>query len=408
MSLPSEKSIMDLADPKYYENPYPVYERLRAERPVYWIPELGAWFVARYSDVVSALRDSRFTQDRYRIGFALMSPEERAEHEPFQKKFGMWLLFKDGAAHTSLRRTMTAGFSAKSVEALADIIKLTAHRLIDAFKDRGSAELVSEYADALPVAIIARMLGIHERITDKRLVELTASIVSAISMPISSPQARQAMADFLELEAVFLEAIRARRAAPIKNEVLSLLVQEQGVDGLVTDEELCSQCIMLSFGGHETTKNLIGNGLVSLFHNRSQLDLFVERKDLRENAIEELLRYDSPVHVTLRRLNSDVDLHGITMKSGDFVYLGLASANRDPDVFARPDELDIERPEARRHLSFGHGAHYCLGASLARVEARTAIEALLDRLPTLRISTSSLEWLPNPAFHGVARLPAAF
>lgn len=402
----SGTSPIDLTAPQFYADPYPVYAWLREHDPVHWHEGLRAWFVSRHADVALVLRDPRFSKRHYTFGVEHMPPEERAQHEPFVRRFGLWLLFKDGESHVKMRRLMNQGFSQKAIAALRPHVEAVTERLLDeAIKD-GSLELMSGLSNPLPAMVIAHMLGVSDH-DWRELSELTSQIIHFIALPATEEVARRSREGYDRLEAIFRTAIDARRRTPIRDEVLSLLVAAEEQGQFMTTEELCSQCILLFFGGHETTRNLIGNGVISLLRNPDQLELLRRRPELLPNAIDELLRYDSPIQVTIRRVEADVELGGKLLRAGQFVYPILGSANRDPELFQDPDRLDFTRPMAKRHFSFGLGAHYCLGAPLAQLEGEVALSHLLARAPRMRLAAERLDWIPNPSFHGVTSLPLA-
>jgi len=402
----SGPSPIDLTGTQFYADPYPIYQWLREHDPVHWHEGVQAWFVTRHADVALVLRDPRFSKRHYTLGVDHMPPEVRAKYEPFVRRFGLWLLFKDGESHVKMRRLMNQGFSPKAVEALRPHIEAVTERLLDeAIKD-GSIELMSGLANPLPAMVIAHMLGVSDH-DWRELSELTSNITHFIALPATEEVARRSREGYDRLEAIFRTAIEARRRSPVQDEVLSLLVAAEEQGQLLTTEELCSQCILLFFAGHETTRNFIGNSVIALLRNPDQLELLRGRPELLPGAVEELLRYDSPIQFTVRRVEADVEVGRKLLKAGQIVYPVLGSANRDPDLFPDPDRLDITRPNAKRHFSFGFGAHYCLGASLAQAEGEIALRRLLELAPRMLLAADRLDWIPNPSFHGVTSLPLA-
>lgn len=400
----NDKSPINLIDPSFYADPYPAYAWLRQHDPVHWYEPLQTWLLTGHEDVATSLRDPRFTKQHYSLGVDYLPPEERARHEPFLRRFGMWLLFKDGEPHAQLRKLMNQGFTPKAVTMLRPHVEAVTDRLLDEALARGSLDLMDQLANPLPALIIAHMLGVEEH--DWRMLsEVTNNITHFIAMPVTDEIARKCGEGYDRLEQIFQAAIEKRRQRPVADEVLSLLVAAEAEGKILTTEELCSQCILLFAAGHETTRNLIGNGVLALLRNPDQLELLRRDPSLIPGAIDELLRYDSPIQFSIRRLTSDVEMGGKRICAGQIVYAFIGAVNRDPAVFPDPDRLDVRRAGARKQLAFGLGAHYCLGASLARLEAEVAIGRLLARAPRIRLATEELRWFPNPAFHGVTSLP---
>jgi cytochrome P450 len=364
--------------------------------------ETMIWFVTRYDDAVAVLTDDvRFTRDPAR-GF---SPEKYAAYTAETPEALRFIednmLNKDGEDHRRLRRLVTKAFTPRMVEQLRPRIQEIADGLTDAVEPRGTMDLVEEFAFPLPITVIAELLGIPagERASFRRWS-------NAMVTPAFTPEDVERLGEQAgEFVAYLRELFELRRADPGADLVSALLQAEEEGDKL-SEQELFGMVALLIIAGHETTVSLIGNAVLALLrHPERRAEL--ERDPSRIGpAIEELLRYDSPVERTLNRWATvDVELGGKTIKRGDNVIVILGSADRDPARFADPDELDFARED--KHIAFGRGSHYCLGAPLARLEGEIAVATLLRRLPGLRLAVDveQLSWRPVPLFRSLVELP---
>jgi cytochrome P450 len=400
----------DLYSDRFRAETYETFARMRAEDPVFCQPgidgETMIWFLTRYEDVVAVLLDDqRFVRDP-----ALALPPEQVEswQSAMPEAFRFieeHMLNRDGEDHRRLRRLVTKAFTPRMVERLRPRIQEIADGLIDAVDARGEMELVEEFAFPLPITVIAELLGIPARDRD-RFREWSNAIVT----PALGPEALAAfglrMSDFV---AYLHELFERRRAEPGEDLVSALLQVRDGGDAL-SEQELFSMVGLLIVAGHETTVSLIGNGVRALLEHPDQRALLERDPSLVGGAIEELVRYDGPVERALNRWAAeDVELGGHTIRRGDGVIVILGSADRDPERFPDPDTLDLTREDVK-HVGFGRGSHYCLGAPLARLEAEVALTTLLRRLPGLRLAVppEELTWRPVPLFRSLAALPVAW
>ncbi len=387
-------------DPEFVADPYPTYHRLRAEDPVHHSP-LGFWILTRYDDVVAALRDPRLAKE------AIASFVAARFGAPIPA-MGQSMLDRDPPDHTRLRGLVSKAFTPRVVEALRPHIQQIVDGLLDRAEDAGAMDLVEQFAYPLPVMIICRMLGVpvadQERFKGWSLD--IARGLDAILLPPDSDVGRRAVAARHALADYFRGLIAERRAAPRGDMLSGLIAAEDGGDTL-SEEELLATCILLLIAGHETTVNLIGNGTLALLRHPDQRQRLRDNPGLIGTAVEELLRYDGPVQRTARIPGEDVTIGGVTIPRGEMVMPFIGAADRDPAQFPEPDRLDISRAE-NRHIAFGWGIHFCLGAPLARLEGQIAIGTLVTRLPKLALATEQPEFRQSLTLRGLKSLPISF
>jgi cytochrome P450 len=400
----------DLYSDRFRAETYATFAQMRAEDPVFCQPgvdgETMIWFVTRHDDVVAVLLDDqRFVRDP---ALALTTEELEAWSSGMPESFAFidqHMLNRDGDDHRRLRRLVTKAFTPRMVEQLRPRIQDIADELLDAVEAHGRMDLVEEFAFPLPITVIAELLGIP--VADRDRFRRWSN---AIVTPALGPEA---LAEFGALMGEFVaylnELFEERRSEPAEDLVSALLQVRDGGDSL-GEQGLFSMVVLLIVAGHETTVNLIANAVLALLEHPDQLDELRSDPGRIPAAIEELLRYDGPVERTLNRwAAADVELGSHTIRRGDLVIAILGSANRDPDRFADPDVLDLDRQDTK-HVAFGRGSHYCLGAPLARLEGEIALTTLLRRLPGLRLAVprEELTWRPVPLFRALASLPVAW
>lgn len=390
---------------EFIADPYPFYHRLRAADPMHLTP-IGLYVASRHADIVSILRDKRFGKDF--IGRMTRRSGPQILEEPVYRSMSHWMLQLDPPDHGRLRGLVVRAFTARRVEDMRPRIQAIVDEIIDRVEPRGAMDIIADFAFRLPVTVICDMLGIPEK---EREVFFTSSRDGGRLLdlaPLSNAEIAQQNTFNLAMAEYFRRLFDLRRREPGDDLTTKLVQAEQDGDKL-TNEELIANVILLFGAGHETTVNLIGNGLLALHRNPDQLRLLQNDPSLIANAIEELLRYDSSVQVTGRTTLEDVDdIGGIPLAKGQSVVCLLGSANRDPAVYADPDRLDITRADVRP-LSFGGGIHYCVGAQLARIEGEIAIATLLRRLPNLRLDDPDRpDWRQTFVLRGLNKLPASW
>ena len=371
--------------PRVYLNPYPKYAQLRAHDPVHWSPLMDAWVLSRFADADAILRDhKRFSSDP-RLRKTTRTPRNAGIENPG----GQSMLFLDPPDHSRLRQLVSKAFTPGAIAALTPRIHALVGELLDQIPNSASFDLMEALAYPLPVIVMAELLGIppENRAKFKLWSDLRARVLEPTIKPDEIQKANQAT---YALDDYFREVIRERRAHPRDDLISTLILAEEAGDKL-TSNELLVMLRLLLIAGNETTTNLIGNGMLALLRHPAQLQLLRNQPDLMENAVEELLRFDTPVQVDFRIARADLEFGGRGIRAGQGVIILLGAANHDPAVFPEPERLDITRRNAS-HLAFGRGLHFCLGAPLARVEARAAFAGLLERFPKLDLLN------PRPAF----------
>lgn len=392
----------DLLSPAAIADPFPVYARLRADDPVHWSERAGGWVLTRYDDVSRALRDPRFSAVRSAMAFERLPAELREATRPLQRAFTLWMLMMDPPDHTRLRGLVGKAFAPALVAGLRPRVQALVDAAIDRVAASGRIDLIADLAGPIPVTVIAELLGVDPADAPR----FKAWSDDLALMELGPRGFRQAQASMLALTAYLAEVVAARRVEP-RDDLVSELLAAEEAGQILGDDELLANCVLILFAGHETTTNLIGNGVLELLRHPAQLAAVRAEPALIEGAVEELLRFHGPVQRVRRTLKEPVELGGKRMAAGDNVWLMVGAANRDPTVFERPDLLDVRR-KPTRHLTFGLGAHFCVGAALARVEGPIAIGTVLRRLPDLRGDVHGVTWRPELSFRGVAALPLAF
>jgi pimeloyl-[acyl-carrier protein] synthase len=388
-------------DPEFVADPYPMYHRLRVEDPVHHSP-LGFWVLTRYPDVMAMLRDPRLIKEPIaafvaaRFGMAV------------PPGLGLSMLDRDPPDHTRLRGLVSKAFTPRALERLRPEIQQIVDGLLDEAQSRGSMDLIEEFAYPLPVRVICEMLGVpvkdHERF--KRWGLDIARGLDAIMLPPDSEVGQRSVSGRRALADYFRGLIAERRAAP-RDDMLSALIAAEEAGDKLNEEELLATCILLLVAGHETTVNLIGNGTLALLRHPAELRKLRENPGLIGTAVEELLRFDGPVQRTARIPSEDITIGGQTIGKGEMVMPFLGAADRDPTQFPDPDRLDITRAD-NRHIAFGMGIHFCLGAPLARMEGQIAINTLLARLPKLALATDRPTFRQSLTLRGLETLPVSF
>jgi cytochrome P450 len=390
--------------PEFIRDPYPHYHNLRTTDPVHRSP-LGFYVASRHDNVSFVLRERRFGKDF--VGRMTRRFSAAMLEEPVYRSMRHWMLQADPPDHTRLRGLVVKAFTARRVEDMRPRIQAIVDATLDRVAPQGRMDLIADFAFRLPVIVICEMLGIPEE--DHELFFVGARTGGRLldPVPLSRPEMDAANAGNLASAEYFRSLFELRRRQP-GDDLTSQLVQAEEEGSKLSNEELTANIILLFGAGHETTVNLIGNGLLALFRNLDQLRLLRSDPSLTANAIEEFLRYDSSVQLTGRVALADIEVGTTKIARGESVLCLLGSANRDPAVYPEPDRLDITRSNIRP-LSFGGGVHFCLGAQLARIEGEIAITTLLRRFPTLTLDDPECpDWRPTFVLRGLNKLPASW
>lgn len=401
----------------FFNDPYPAYHALRAEGALHWSPEFcgGAWLLAGYADVAGVLRDPRFSVRRAGAWANSSGPEAMTELRAFKRIFARSLMFADAPQHTRLRQVMNAGFKPAALREWAPQIQSIVGRLLDQIVAKAADvapgqpvhfDFMRDYARPLPALVIAGMLGIADE-DRSEFVAWSDDIAEFIGSPTPTLEiARRAQLSLIAMNEYFRQLLPRRRRA-LGEDLVSQLLRAEATGGIITTQELLAQCCTLLFAGHETTRNLLGNGMLALLQHPQAWQTLQNTPSLLPSALKELLRFDSPVQYTGRRLKIDVEMHGQLMKQGDLVIPLIGAANRDPAKFHDPDRLDIHRNQGA-HLSFGYGPHVCIGATLTYLEAEIAMRSVMERLPQLQLAGSTQSWGSNAVYRSLNQLPLQF
>ena len=392
--------------PEFIRNPYPHYERMRTTDPVHLTP-LGMYVASRHAEASLVLRDKRFGKDYVERTVRRYGP--KIMEEPVFRNFALTMLQQDPPDHTRLRGLVAKAFTARRVEDMRPRIQEIVDENLDRIIPQGKMDLIEDFAYRLPVTVICDMLGIPAEHREMFHSGSRNSGRILEPVPMTPEEIKQSNAGQAMVKMYFDQLFDLRRKNP-GDDLTTQLLQAEEDGNKLSNEELYANIILLFGAGHETTVNLIGNGLLALHRNPDQLALLKATPSLITNAIEEFLRYDSSVQMSGRVALEDIeDLGGKRIPKGESVLCLLGSANHDPAVYPdHPERLDITRPNVKP-LSFGGGIHFCLGAQLARIEAEIAISTLLRRLPDLRLDDAeNPEWRPTFVLRGLKRLPASW
>jgi cytochrome P450 len=397
---------VNIVGAEFKADPFPLLAALRASEPVYRtaLPDkTPVWLVTRYEDVNALLKDERFPKNRR----SALTPEQLRKLPwvpPMFRPLERNMLDLDEPDHTRLRALVHKAFTPRLVERMRGRVQSLADELLDKVTPRGGMELIADYALPLPMTIITEILGVPT--ADRHKFHKWSQAVVSLNSPNPTVRVIPAVWMFIRYLRRFF---KVRRREP-RDDLASALIQAEEAGDKLGEDELLAMVFLLLVAGHETTVNLIGSGVLALLEHPSQLDRLRGETALMKAAVEELLRYTAPVFMTTERYaREDVTLHGATIPRGEMTLGVIGSANRDETVFENPDTLDIAR-EPNRHLSFGQGIHFCLGAPLARMEAQIAVGTLLGRMPGLRLKVSpdKLRWRPSMILRGLDSLPVLF
>ncbi|MEU5404106.1 cytochrome P450 [Streptomyces sp. NPDC005963] len=389
--------------PAFVADPYPAYEELRAQGRVHWFEPTRQWLVPHYEDVSALLRDRRlgrtylhrFTHEE----FGRTAPP--AEHEPFHTLNDNGILDLEAPDHTRIRRLITKAFTPRTVARLEPTVQRLAAELVADFVRDGGGDLLARVAEPLPVAVIAEMLGVPD--VDRGLLRpWSADICGMFELNPSAETAERAVRASVEFSAYLRELIAERRKEPGDDLISALIAAHEEGDRL-SEQEMISTCVLLLNAGHEATVNTTANGWWTLLRHPEQLALLRADHSLLPTAIEELMRYDTPLQMFERWVLDDIEIDGTVLPRGSELALLFGSANRDPRQFPDPDRLDLARTD-NAHITFGAGIHYCLGAPLARIELAASFGELLRQAPTLKLAAEP-RWKPGYVIRGVYELP---
>jgi cytochrome P450 len=399
---------VDLFDPTFKANPYRTYAELRSSVPIHRasLPDgRSVWLVTRYEDVLAIFKDEQFVKDWRKA----LTPEQLAQIPPIpdvMKPLSRNMLDTDPPDHTRLRALVSKAFTPRLIERMHPRVQEIAGALLDAAQDKGGMDLIDDYAFPLPITVIAELLGVPAE-DRNRFREWSDAAVSGNA---SQEYLERILIPHMQAFSDYLRALFEEKRRDPKDDLVSALVRAEEAGDKLSEDELLGMVFLLLVAGHETTVNLIGNGVLALLQHPDQLQMLRDEPSLIKLAVEELLRYDGPVETSTERFAKEaVVIGGTVIPRGEMVLVVIAAADRDPERFRDPDALDITRAD-NRHLAFGKGIHHCLGAPLARMEGQIAIGTLLRRMPNLRLKEppQSLAWRPGMVLRGLQSLPVEF
>ncbi len=377
---------------EFYRDPYPLYAALRKRDPVHWDEERQVWVLTRYADVAASLADPRLAR-----GAGDLKVEG---DDPLRRVLSRMMLFSEPPRHTRLRALASRAFTPRRVEAMRPRIQAIVNELLDAIDGRSHMDVIADLAYPLPVILITEILSLPRADVDQ--FKRWSDDVIAYSADATDAEAR-ARDSVRTLTEYFQELVARLRRHP-DDTIMSALVEAESEGSRLNAEELLANAILLLMNGHETTTDTIANGVLALLRHRDQLDKLRARPGLVTSAVEELMRYDGAVQLRGVRSAQELDIGRALIGADQTVFMVIGAANRDLAQFPEPDRLDIER-SPNRHLEFGHGIHFCMGAALARAESQIAINSLLARRPRLALAIEDLEWKSIPVFRGLKSLP---
>ena len=390
-------------DPDFPRNPYPHYAALRTSSPVARM-DFGPVLLTRYEDVVRVLRDSTLSVEQRNALITMPMQEEMIAKAGDRSRGSRTMLNLDPPDRDRLRRLVAKAFTPKTIDGLAPLCRRLVDGALEQAAADGGMDVIADLAFPLPFTVISEMLGMPMDRRDE-LRQWSAALVTTLDPIFSMEQFEAALVAGDAMTEYVLEVIEAKRAHPA-DDLLSALIGAEDHGDMLDEQELIDQVILLYVAGHETTVNLIGNGVLALLRNPEQADRLRDDAGLDQNAVDELLRYDPPVQFSGRIATSDFDIGGVEITKGSFLMTCLAAANRDPAKWGpTADDLDLRRANAAAHTSFGSGVHHCLGAALARLEGRSAIPALVRRFPNLSLATDTLNYNGRFVLRGLVALP---
>ncbi|PXY17419.1 cytochrome P450 [Prauserella muralis] len=403
----NDTTLDDLLTPAASENPHSVFAALREHDPVHWSEPHRAWLLTRYDDVSAAFQSKALSSDRIRPLRAARAGRAAPASDRILAMMTEFMVVNDPPIHTRLRRLAAGAFKQQRISAMGERVEQLVDSLLDDFIVGGHRDLIGHFAYVLPATVIAAMLGapISDRERFRHWSDELALVAFGAGGETRAERHERALAGLQDMFGYFRELVDYRRREPGEDMLSAMMVGDERGDAL-TEDELVAMCALLLFAGNETTTNSIANGVVTLLEHPDEFAKLKADPRLIATAVEELLRFDGPIKVLNRWVVADFELRGRTIRAGDRVHLILAAANRDPCQFVEPDRLDLERTP-NPHIAFGKGIHACIGAQLARLETRIALQRLVTRLPRLRLTGEPLRWNESLASRSLAELPVA-
>ena len=404
MPKPAVRKVLFTDD--FVQNPYPAYRRLLEEGSLHYLDVSGMWAVwaiFSHADCAAIAKDPRLSAKRAERFLVTLPTSRRAEFAELARRLSLWMIFMDPPEHTRLRKLMNKGFSREAIETLRPQVEAIVNRMLEPLRHASEAELMEKFAYPMPVRVISEMLGVPETMQESFLRWSSAIALFNGSPDRTVEHARAAQEAVLALTDFFRQAVAARKQHK-GTDLISFLIDIEEEGEVLTEEELYAQCVMMLFAGHETTRNLIGNGIYTLLQHPEQRRELCENPDLIRSAVEEILRYESPIQYTARVVQQEMEICGRRIPPRQTILCMLGAANRDPKQFKDPDRFDTRRLN-NQHLAFSAGPHFCIGGQLARLEGQIAILQTIQRFPRMHLAVQTPEWANNVGFRGLKTLP---
>ncbi len=383
-----------------------MYARMHEGGPLHLLDvdgQWGAWAIFSHAECSAIAKDPRLSAKRAQQMLALLPPDSQSEFRELARMLNLWLIFMDAPEHTRLRKLLNKGFAPAAVEGLRPQVEDIVDRMLKPLKHGAEIDLMREFANPMPVRIISEMLGVPEELHDTFVAWSRAIAVFRGNPERTVEQARAAQDALIAMTDFFRKTVAERRRNR-GSDLISLLIDIEEDGEVLTEEELYAQCIALLFAGHETTRNLIGNGMYTLLKNPQATAELREKPEMIRSAVEEILRYESPVQFTARVLKEDIEVCGQRIPKRWSILCMLGAANRDPKQFKEPDKLDLTRLN-NQHLAFSAGPHFCIGNQLARLEGQISLLNLVRRFPKMKLTGPRPEWAATFGFRGLKSLP---
>jgi cytochrome P450 len=388
------------------QDPYPMYARMHEGGPLHLLDVDGkwaAWAIFSHAECSSVAKDPRLSAKRAQQMLSLLPLESQPEFTELARMLNLWLIFMDAPEHTRLRKLLNRGFSPAAVEGLRPQVETIVDRMLTPLQQGSEVELMREFANPMPVRIISEMLGVPQEL-HQTFVEWSRAIAVFRGNPDRTVEQARAAQDALIAMTEFFRKTVAERRHNKGHDLISLLIGIEEDGEVLTEEELYAQCIALLFAGHETTRNLIGNGMYTLLKYPEATAELREKPEMIRSAVEEILRFESPVQFTARVLKEDIEVCGQRIPKRWSILCMLGAANRDPKQFKDPDQLNLKRLN-NQHLAFSAGPHFCIGNQLARLEGQISLLSLVQRFPKMKLAGPTPEWAATFGFRGLTSLP---
>ena len=402
--MKKDKILFNPFDPEFHANPYPILDRLRQEDPIHK-SIFGTWIITRYADAVSILNDERFNVDNLPERLQRKSSYlKEGDLQTLSQTINQWFLFLNPPDHTRLKRVVTPAFSPAAIEVLRHKIQAIVDDLLAKVKQKGEMDIIKDLASPLSALVIAEIFGFPREDYEK-LIHWSSEEFFLLQQPWSLEAYQHQNQVIKENKEYLVEKIAEYKKEP-NDGLLSYLINQKNIENQLTEEEIISTCILINTGAQDSTRSLIGNGILALLNHSESLLYLQQNPNAIKNAVEEFVRYDSPIQYVARRAMEDIEIAGKLISKGDTVIIYIGAANRDPEEFTNPDQLDFNR--RNRHIAFGGGIHHCLGIFLAKVEAQIAINTLIQSLPDIRINREKLDWHESITLRGLKTLPVRF